>query len=152
MSENLDLVRSICADWERGDFKRVDWADPEIELMRPEALDSVALKGLASTAAGWRDWLSAWDDYHAEADEYRVIDDERVLVLGRMSGRGRMSGAAGDTETANLFHIRAGKVTPLVLYQDRDRALAYLGLEGRGCTRSPRSPTWWNACVHSGDR
>jgi ketosteroid isomerase-like protein len=129
VSENLDLVRSIYADWERGDFRATAWADPEIELVRPDSLEGDVLTGLASTQKRWREWLSAWDDYPAQADEYRALDGERVLVLGRMSGRGRISGAIGETETVNLFHIREGKVTRLVLYSSRERAFADLGLE-----------------------
>jgi ketosteroid isomerase-like protein len=129
MSENLDLVRSIYADWERGDFHRTDWADPGIEMTQPDALEGGVLRGLASTSEGWRGWLQSWDDYRAQAHEYRVLDQERVLVAGRMTGRGKLSGATGETDIVNVFHIRDGKVIKLVMYHNRDRALADLGLK-----------------------
>jgi hypothetical protein len=32
-------------------------------------------------AQGTRDFLSAWEEFRFEAEEYRELDDERVLVL-----------------------------------------------------------------------
>jgi len=130
MPSNLELVRSIYADWERGDFRSTAWVDPSIELVVTEGLDRDVLQGRDSAAQGWREWLSAWDGYRARADEYRVLDDERVLVLGRMSGRGRIGGVSSETETANVFHVHENKVVRLALYRDRSRALADLGLNG----------------------
>lgn len=127
-SAKLELVRAIFADWERGDFRRVDWAAPDIELVRPDALLEGELKGLASTAKGWREWLSEWEGFYAKADELRELDAQRVLAFGHMRGRGRMSGADGDTEIVNLFHIENNQVTRLVLYSSRERALADLGM------------------------
>src|SRR6476646_12139318 len=129
MSENLDLVRSIYADWERGDFTRDDWAYPASDPVRPESLDGAALKGREASSGGWRDWLDAWSDFRAEAHDYRALDGERVLVLGRMRGVGSLSETTTATETANLFHIRDRKVVQLVLYSNRDRALTDLGLK-----------------------
>jgi len=133
MSANLDLVRSIFADWERGDFTKAEWAHPQIEFAFTGGWpDAGSRTGLAEMAAGWRDWVSAWQDFEVEAEEYREIDGERVLVPARFRGRGKTSGldvAEMRVDSAGLFHIREGKVTRLALYWDRDRALADLGLE-----------------------
>jgi ketosteroid isomerase-like protein len=78
-----------------------------------------------------RDFLSAWEDWRAEAEEYRALDDDRVLVLVHHSGRGKTSGLEVRqmrSQGAYLFHIRDDKVTKFVRYFDRARALADLGL------------------------
>ena len=132
MSENLDLVRSIFAAWERGDFSAADWADPEIEFVFADGPAPGTWKGLAGMTEGWRDFLSTWEELHAEAEEFREIDSERVLVLLHNSGRGKMSRldvGQMSWKAANLIQIRRGKVTRFVNYFDRERALADLGLE-----------------------
>jgi ketosteroid isomerase-like protein len=137
---NLELVRSIFAAWERGDYSSADWAHPEIELVFADGPSPGTWTGLTGLAKGWRSILSAWEEYRHEADDYRELDDERVLVLHHWSGRGKTSGldvGRMRTQAAILFHVRDGKVTRLVGYFDRNRAFADLGLPSE--TDSPRT-------------
>jgi ketosteroid isomerase-like protein len=83
-------------------------------------------------AKALRDTLSAWEDIRVEADEFRDLDGERVLVLHHFSGRGKASGrelGQMRSQGAYLFYLRDGKVTKLVGYWERGRARADLGLE-----------------------
>jgi ketosteroid isomerase-like protein len=131
-SAELELVRSIFAAWERGDFSDTGWAHPEIEFVIADGPSPGSWRGLAGMAEGWRGFMSAWDQIHVEAvDEYRVLDDERILVLVHQGGRGKSSGLEVGrmrSKGASVFHVRDGKVTRLVLYLDRERGLGDLGL------------------------
>jgi ketosteroid isomerase-like protein len=131
-SENLDLVRSIFADWERGDFTSAAWADPAIEYVFADGPSPGRWTGLAGMAEGEREFLSTFENFRIEADEFREMDDERVLVLHHVSGRGKTSALdlaqVPNNGGASLFRVRDGKVTRFVGYFDRERALADLGL------------------------
>jgi hypothetical protein len=78
------------------------------------------------------EYAHPWEGYRVQVDHYRALDDERVLVLLRQHGRGKASGmdlTAMHTEAANVLHIRDSKVTKLVVYWERSRAIADLELK-----------------------
>ena len=130
-SANLDLVRSVYADWERGDFSANEWAHPDIEFVVADGPEPGRWTGPAGMSRGNRAILDGWEDIRLEPEEYREIDGERVLVLIRHYGRGKTSGleiGQIHSKGANLFHIRAGKVTRIVVYFEREHALADLSL------------------------
>jgi ketosteroid isomerase-like protein len=127
-SANLDLVRSLYAAWERGDYSSVEWAHPEIDVEFADGPSPGSRTGLGGMTAGWRDFVSAWGEYRQRPDEYRELDSDRVLVLSRFSGRGKRSGVELEQKGAVLFHFHGGKVTRIVRYWDRERAFADLDL------------------------
>jgi len=91
VSANLDLVRSIYAAWERGDYRSADWADPDIEYVQLDGPSPGSWVGLPGMAEAWRGILSSWEELRVEAEEYRELDGERVLVVNHFSGRGKAS-------------------------------------------------------------
>jgi ketosteroid isomerase-like protein len=130
-STNLDLVRSIYAAWEHGEFSSNEWAHPEVEFVVADGPEPGSSTGSAGMSGGNRAILDGWEDIRLEPEEYREIDGERVLVLIRHYGRGKTSGLEIGklySKGANLFHVRGGKVIRIVVYWDPERALADLGL------------------------
>jgi ketosteroid isomerase-like protein len=128
---NLDLVRSIVSTWERGDFTAAEWADPEIEYVIADGPTVGSWTGIGQMAEANRHFLNLWEDFRVKAEDYREVDDGRVLVFIQRSGRGKTSGLdleQLETRGAFVFQLRGGKVTRLAIYYDRERALGDLGL------------------------
>ena len=130
---NLDLVRSISAAHERGDFSSADWAHPEIDYVVVGGPSPGRWTGAAGMAESFRGTLIGWQDLRIEVDEYRELDDERVLVLTRSIAHGKAGGLVVGQMRAKgavLYHVRGGRVARLVYYWERDRAFAELGISG----------------------
>jgi ketosteroid isomerase-like protein len=134
-SANVDLVRSLFADWEHANYGSVAWAHAEIEFAVLDGPSPGIWTGVAGMIEGYREIMNAWEDYGGEAEGYRVLDGERVLVLIHLSGRGKASGLElGQVQpnAAGVFQVRDGKISKIALYWDRARALADLGLAPEG--------------------
>jgi ketosteroid isomerase-like protein len=130
-SANVDFVRSIYAIWEREDWTSAEWADPNIEYVIADGPSPGSWTGAAALGIGIRDWFTAFEGFSIRPEEFRALDDERVLVLTRIGGRGKRSGIELEEISsggAHVFTVRSGSVTRLVRYFDRERAFADLGL------------------------
>jgi hypothetical protein len=131
-SANVDLVRSILGAWEGGGLSSLEWADPEIEFVFADGPEPGSHLGRAAMEELFRSWLGAFADFRILAEDVIELDSERVLALTSVSGHGKTSGvdlARTQTKAAHLFELRAGKVTRMIVYFERERGLAELGVD-----------------------
>src|SRR5262245_30083100 len=96
---NADLIRPIYEQWGRGEW-RMDFEgyDPHMEWgYSDEFLPDIAgvYEDHRDPNPRLRTWLSDWDDWRVEAEDYLEIGDF-VVVLTRYSGKGKRSGVQID--------------------------------------------------------
>ena len=123
--ENVEVVRSILANWARGDYSSVDWADPDIAYRDAEGRES---RGLDALARRWREFLTVWDHFATTPERFIDAGDDRVLVLVRFEGRGRASGTPTTAFSGGqLFTLREDRVVRLDLFTGTKEALEAAG-------------------------
>ena len=126
---NIDALRPVYEAWGKGDWEvgpevygprmTWGWSDEFPEIHGTHSDPAVARDRL-------RRWLSPWEDWRVEAEQYVTIEN-RVVVLARYHGRGKGSGAEVDVTGAHLWVMRDGKAESLMVFSDRNKALAAAG-------------------------
>ncbi len=129
--EDLEALKQAFDRWGRAGDRGIDFdgIDPEVEFHTPlSSTRGVPYRGHAGVREWQRDIEDQFDDWHNHAQEWRALDDGRVLVLGRLHLRGRESGVEFDQEMAWLFTLREGKLLRYEVFASHDEALRAAGL------------------------
>ena len=131
---NVQALRPIYEAWGKGDWSS-DWPDVYGPRMAWAWSDEFPeIHGTFSDPEVARDrlrrWLSPWEDWRVEAEEY-VTNRNSVVVLARYRGRGKGSGVEVEVTGAHLWVMRDGKAESLMVFSDRNKALAAAELPPR---------------------
>jgi len=126
--ENVDLVRGLLERFIATGELSWDLMHEDIVVHDHDTvLDTGDYRGHAGLRAMIENWESAWSDYSMEPDE--LLDaGERVVVVFKMTAKGRASGVELERQDAMLFAVRHGKVSRLDYFNNRAQAVEAAGL------------------------
>jgi ketosteroid isomerase-like protein len=122
---NVDLIRPIYEEFSRGNFRlSFDVYHPHMEWGWSDEFPGLAgvYEDRRDPNPRLRSWLSAWEDWRVEVDDYLEIGDY-VVVLASYRGRGKGSGVEIRQLGAHVFRLRDGKVVRLEIFADREKAI-----------------------------
>jgi ketosteroid isomerase-like protein len=130
--ENVEAVRRLLETSVRPNF-----SDAELEqLFHPDVhLDLTVREVNPATYDGYggvrqfvRDLFEIWDEWNFMPPfELLPGEDDRVLAVYTISGRGRSSGVAVEMQVYNVFTVRAGRVVRMKSCRDRSAAFEAAG-------------------------
>jgi ketosteroid isomerase-like protein len=129
-AENVEIAKLLLDAYNRRDLDAFDdLCTPDYEwfpaLVR--GFEGGSYRGREGAEAYYRDIRETWEELRVVAEEFRDLGD-RVLVLGRMEGRGIGSGVPVDAPLASVYDFCGHKLSRCRVYLDHAEALRVAGL------------------------
>ena len=90
---------------------------------RPEAPDPQVYRGLAGVEAALASSDESFEEFSLQPTELIGVGSSHVVVVLKMSGRGRGSGVPVEETIAHLWTMRDGKAVEMQVYSDPADAL-----------------------------
>lgn len=98
-------------------------ADDIVIRDRPEAPDPQTYRGRAGVLEALASSDESFDEFTMTPLRLEGVGERHVVVVLRMSGRGRGSGVPVEEEIAHLWTVEDGKATTLQVYSDPEHAI-----------------------------
>ena len=129
--ELIDRLKQVYEPWAEGDFRDTSIFAPDLVYER-SGTGGIGItgrwRGPEAIGGTVRDWLEVWEDYRIVAEGYRQLDDGRVVVDTRRTGRLRSSDFQFDRLGADVWTFDGGKAVEIVSHWDREEAYRAVGL------------------------
>ena len=127
MPDKVEVVRQIYAAWREGRSAR-GFMDPGIEYVNPpDAVEPGIRRGPHAFGA----IRSSYDDVAVEPQAFIDAPGEDVVVIARVTGRGRGSGFPVEWRHGYVWTVRDGIAIRFRWFNRPEEALAAAGVEDR---------------------
>jgi ketosteroid isomerase-like protein len=127
--ENVEIVRNAFEAIAAADRDRaLSYADPGMVVnAMSRVFNPTVYRGLQGLRRMLADMDDVWEDLRPEAQEF-VDAGDRVVVAGRMVGKGKGSGVEVGRDFAGIWTVRHGRIVRWDICRDRAEALEEVGL------------------------
>jgi ketosteroid isomerase-like protein len=127
--QDVEVVRSVCRALNARDvagFAKL--ADPAAVWIPDSRTGEDRMRGRENVVRFFVEMAEMFDELRADPERFLETDDNKILVLLRVTGRGGASGAGFDIRIAHLRSVRGGVLVEGRGFGDRSEALEAAGL------------------------
>jgi ketosteroid isomerase-like protein len=128
--ENVEIVQRGIDAFNRRDVDLIaDLTTPDFAWFpaMAEAVEAGVYRGREGIEAYFADLSKTWEELRILPGQFHDLGD-RVLVLGRIDGRGVGSGVPVDAPLGLIYELRGGKIALARGHLDHAEALKAVGL------------------------